>query len=476
MLTAHSELLLCKTDLSKPQMLYERSDVLGRFQPTWSWDGRFVVSAKLVVSGHTEAEMVIEVLEIATGRILAYPVEDMPFFFSWHPDNTRFIYLCSSDRLMAKYIDILPNLLAPDLPASEPPEDESILLHTGKTLYFSFCPIPGVDRILTNVIAARSSFVGFNSLASIPLGIQPTRGDALLPRLPPLSNAPPAFQTPGNNDGEENPNSRLSLGRFTAPFWTCCNTIVVSVIVSGSEDQVVAFDSPWNPNYDGKTILDHWRTDGVFGVQKLMESHSMESDLEQGQFTLPPAGPIIEIGTVGNMASFVVSPNGRYVACLSAKGLVVTELLYDSEPWDDAVQENGTFFSRFTPRRLTGAKQVFSHPEAGVCCNFAPNSSTMLILTRHHPNQSLFCWHTIDLGEKRRVSYKAFAHCAFLMRHYLPFYSQYTQSFQYFSPDSSQFTYPADNKIWIQKVAKGDEQVESPIQLCDGLFAAWKPR
>jgi hypothetical protein len=385
---------------------------------------------------------------------------------------------------MLAYIDILPIFEDSSAAAHTAAlrltqcDDSSTLLHEGQALYYNYCPIPGVDRILTNVPGTQLSIVGCNSEAAIPLNFKNTR--PAVPNTPHVKREmPPEFGTKNLVSTDDSfPNA--SLGIYSSPCWTMCNTMVITLRVGtgpNTAESLVAFDGCWNPCYENRSVVEVWRSEGVSSVRQLLENHTMEDDTKDGSFLLHLQAPLIELFSSKDRISFISSPNGRYILAYNSEQLVVVELIYkDTDASSADFATHGTYFSNFCPKRLEASRIVARLPLQVLGAVFAPDNRTILFLSRFNV---MFQWNTFEVGSEmapKISSYVPFVQAAFLMRHYLPFFPQYSQSMQMFSPDSTHFCYPADSKIWVQEVAKSGEASQSPKELCNGVYCAWSPR
>jgi hypothetical protein len=481
-LQAAHHLSIWKSDGSEHVEIKNDQPTLARLQPTWSWDGRYLASVSVIVSDF-DAKYRIEILDVSSGLTRSYPVDRTPFFFAWHPDCTRLIYLSAGRSLVAAYLDIFetPSLIPSNQGqnATEPnessPKDQTVAIYTGDAFYTCFSPIPGAERVIANVPGARTAILGFHSsMASIPLSFTASRVDRNLPELGKLIATPSNFEPPSLNPDPENVLSTAALCYSQTPWWNSCNTMVVGLHLGHDDEQIIAFDGLWNPKLEGETLLDLWRREGSEGVQRLMQRHPMESHVEGGVFQLRPPGPIFSIFKSKGRLSFVCSPNGRYAACYDHNHLVIVEFLYDP-PWTPHHNPTERYFDRFHPRRLVGTKTIYETDLLIIAAAFSPDNQSILALTRV---EAQFRWNTLKFvaGQNAQlVPYRPFMQSAFLMRHYIPFFTQYTQSMQLYSPDGARFCYPADGNIYLQDVVESGE-APAPKILCAGTFCAWSWR
>ena len=492
------------------------SSTVNRTQATWSLDGRYLawtkVSQKLSPSSSeaVRASFSIEILEVDTGRIRVYPVNHAPFFYYWHPDCTRLIYLCAKSGLIAAYVDLFSTpcfdpLNLDSTSTDDCVTDQTTVIYKSDAFYFCFSPIPGANRVLANIPASRTAILGFTpSMICLPLSFKQHRRDNHMPPNNPLIATPSNFQPPRFISSDEDVPMDSLLSFFTTPCWTSCNTMLVMVTLGKNMEALVAFDSAWDPKYrsDARPLSQVWRHEGIASVLTTMDGHTIDEDAKDGMFAVAPHGRIFTLLESNSSLHFVSSPSGRFVAVHDRSQLIIIELLYE-EPWD---MEGRTYFEVFEPKRLSGSRIVYQAPIITFALLFSPDGHTILYLTQ---DAAHYRWNTLNFRarEPKPVAYKPFHQMAYLVRHYIPFFSQYTQSIQFFSPDGTKFAYPADGRIWLQDVFKpreeeefsqscdddddgagnGEENVDEegmehndgpkdPTELCDGFFCSWSPR
>lgn len=493
-LTAPACVTILPSPFSHAISVPQDPSIVNRTQATWSHDGRYIVwtrvSQNLVEPEAPRTEIAIEILEVHTGRILLYPVEYAPFYYSWHPDCTRLMYLSARTSLVVAYLDLFES---PDLVDAK---RNSTIMYRSDAFYFCYSPIPGANRVMANIPASRTAILGFtSSMNSLPLTYKEHRKDRNIPQYKSISATPPNYQPPNSSLEQEVPAESL-LSFYTIPWWTSCNTMIVMVRLSKNLETLIAFDSAWDPIFRGSRPLSQvWRSEGIDGVLRATEGHSMDSEVEQhGTFALLPRGRIFKLFESTSSLAFVASPSGRYVAVYDRTQLTIIELLYE-EPWK---REGRKYYEVFEPKRLSGSRIVYSAPIITFALLFSPNGHSILYLTQEG---AFFRWNTLNFTAKhpKRVRYQKFQQMAYLVRHYIPFFSQYTQSLQFFSPDGKKFAYPADGRIWVQNVfdpneaqvngnaqnhdvehdyaATDDESEvqapEEPIDIGEGFFCSW---
>jgi len=494
-----------------PVIVSHDSSTVNRTQATWSRDGRYVawtkVSQTISTAEAVRVSFAIEILEVDTGRLRVYPVNHAPFFYYWHPDCTRLIYLCAKTGLIVAYVDLFSTPSFDPLHLDSTSTDESVIdqttvMYKSDAFYFCFSPIPGANRILANIPASRTAILGFTpSMNCLPLSFKQHRRDNYMPPNNPLIATPSSFQPTRFVQVDEDVPLDSLLSFFTTPGWTSSNTMIAMVTLGKNMEALIAFDSAWDPKHrsDARPLSQVWRNEGVAGVLKTMDGHTMDDDAKDGMFSVAPNGRIFTLLESNSSLHFIPSPSGRFVAAHDRSQLTIVELLYE-EPWET---EGRTYFEVFEPKHLSGSRIILQAPIVTFAILFSPDGNTLLYLTQ---DVAHYRWNTLNFRAKqpKPVAYTPFHQMAYLVRHYIPFFSQYTQSIQFFSPDGSKFAYPADGRIWMQNVftpseddspLKGDDYdgngeemevdeenmeqnagPEAPKELCGGFFCSWCPR
>lgn len=440
--------------------------VAGRItQPTWSRNGRYVAWSRIASVSFDQASSFVDVVDSVTGAKRSWAVSNLPFYFYWSPDSTRIIYLCADESLKTHFIDLFET---PESVDEDDRDDRTPMIYTSSAHFFSYCPIPGVDRILGNVPGSETYVMGLTpSYTSIRLSSLSHNPSA---RFEPKVDAPIAFQP-----HYEPTTDFFGLAPYTTPFWTVNNTMVIATLKFAEKPviQISAFDAVWNPKYEGKRLTQVFADGGLEAVARLMELHTAEDDVRLGVFDLPIPSNSVSVFESGHRVKFVVSPNGRLVCCMSSQKMEVVRLLFENDTPSSTKLETG---SSFLPLKVIGKKVVFSSDINAFGVFFAPNSLSLLFLRRDGTN---FVWNSLELPEsdeqKTIVAYAPFEHSQILMHHYLPFNAQYATSMQIHSPDSTHFAYSADESIWIQRLHFGAGPPPPPYALTGGLFCAWSP-
>ena len=441
-------------------------EVYGRItQPTWSRNGRYVAWSRIAAQVSDQASSFVDVVDSVTGAKRCWAVTNLPFYFYWSPDSTRIIYLCADDSLKTHFIDLFET---PESANEDDLEDHTPMIYSSSAHFFSYCPIPGVDRILGNVPGSETYIMG---LTTSPSSIRLSLDSQYAPTLSTPDAMPPApFQL-----WYEGTSDDLSLAPYTTPFWTCNNTMVMATLKVAERPtiQITAFDAIWNPKYEETRLTEVYADGGLESVARLMQSHPAEEDVQLGLFELPIPATAVSVFESSNRVKFVVSPNGRLVCCLSSQKVEIIRLLFEN---DTTNASSSRAESKFLPLKVIGKKVVYTAATNVFGVFFAPNSLSILFLRR---DGERFLWNSLELPEsdeqKSIVEYAPFEKSPILMHHYLPFNAQYATSMQIHSPDSTHFAYSADEEIWIQKLHFGAGPPPQPSSLASGLFCAWSP-
>lgn len=134
-------------------------------------------------------------------------------------------------------------------------------------------------------------------------------------------------------------------------------------------------------------------------------------------------------------------------------------------------------FSAFGPLFVYNlSKAQFSQLSDGPVLAFAwsPNGEALFFLTAEAEGNRI--WLRVNIWDGDKVQrYERFAPSPILLREYLPFADQYTQSMRFWAPDSSAVVYTGAGEdgqrgVWMQPLT-GEAQL-----VTEGLFATWSPR
>lgn len=415
------------------------------------------------------ASIFVDIVDSATGAIRTWSVSNPPFYHLWSPDSSKLIYLCADDLLQTHYIDVFQD------PPSDSDEDQpnhSTQIYTSAAHFFTPCPVPGVERILGNVPGSSTHVLGISgAIKPLYFGMDAIGAQDFEDHVVKPSNAPPVPFEPQYEVDTEPP----ALGSYTTPYWTLNNTMVVGTLIFNKQHmlQVRAFDTLWDPRYNGQKISKYFEDGGVEAVSRLMQEHSDADDVRDGSFTLPMPLKSVVLFESETRIKFVVSPNGNLVCCISRRKVEIIRLIFEESAGRTTKSEKEL---RFSPKRVIDKKVTSTLEIDPFGVFFAPDSSSILILVQENRN---FRWKSLRIPENDErnpiVSYTSFWNSPVLIHHYLPFNSQYAVSMQMHSPDSSCFAYPADGKIWIQNLHFTDDAPPDPVALADGEFCAWAP-
>lgn len=194
-----------------------------------------------------------------------------------------------------------------------------------------------------------------------------------------------------------------------------------------------------------------WTTAGVF--------HIRESDL----ILLQPDGAEETVATVSGPSTFVSNREGTSVALQSvgSGGITVGLETMPAIPLDDLVVLD--VVSGEVEQVLEGASVGYF---------WSPDGESLLIfeLIDESGAVDLSVWHEGETSHL--VKYEP--HGSFF-RDVLPFFTQYAQSIELWSPDSSSVaiagTVDGTRGIWVQSISGGE-----PEYVSDGFWVVWSPR
>ena len=163
-----------------------------------------------------------------------------------------------------------------------------------------------------------------------------------------------------------------------------------------------------------------------------------------------------QVVEVGVFTTFVVNTQGTQVAVQSTGGTPAISVgLVDvvAVPSEVVVVVDVA----------TGESEVVTQrPALGFF--WSPNGESLLLMTPTGEGMQATVW---GVGGDK-TDYEEFRPSVFLVRDMFPFFPQYAQSLSYWSPDSTAFTYAADDGIWVQQL---DSDISNKIS--DGTWVAW---
>lgn len=176
----------------------------------------------------------------------------------------------------------------------------------------------------------------------------------------------------------------------------------------------------------------------------------------------PDGGDRRELVEFDGFLSFVVSPDGSRVAYRALRVAQGTPASLDAAP----LAENG----RLEVITVEGDGPQVVSDETPLVFFWSPTGDRLLFLTNVGDE---FRWNTWDGASI--VSYASHVPTVEYARDYLPFFDQFAQAVQLWSPDGTAFVYPGVDgngfdAIWVQQVAGG-----APVRVSDGSFATWSP-
>jgi TolB protein len=201
---------------------------------------------------------------------------------------------------------------------------------------------------------------------------------------------------------------------------------------------------PTSPDY----LAPQWTPHGVFHVV------GNELMLEDG------AGGRVPIATVSGFTTFVANPQGTIVALQTTGDNTAIPIALADEP---TMPVGGVMAVDVE----TGSVESVTHgPSAGFF--WSPDGESLLVMRPGSVGIAPLVW--TRSGSSR--DFTAYRPPANIVRNTLPFFPQYAQSIDFWSPDSSQFTFAGDidgdQGIWVQDVDQ-----DLPQKVSDGTWVAW---
>lgn len=433
-----------------------------RNQPSWSPDGRYISWSRL-----RSENIYVDIADSISGHIRTWPVNRPAFYYYWSPDSTKLLYLCFNDeQLETRMIDLYET---PEPESDEDKTDRTSTIFTHEALYLCFCPIPGADRYLGNVPSAFSFVSSLSSSRDmVVLGMASnsyspshltfeTIPSALKPQYPLRDSIP-------------------DMAAYRTPFWTINNTMIVAINSDTEKHKraIIAFDSIWDPSYDGRKLSEIYRDDGIEAVARIMRENPPDKNVDGHPITLPiPASSFVLLESEKKYI-WVASPNGRLLCCFTKEEVVIIRLLYEETASTDSSSSSPLTFS---PKKLIGSKVIFSASMAIFGALFSPNGQCVLFFTKDGHNSE---WKSLELPEsdvlQPIVTYASFRLSPVFRTHFLPFNAQHSLSMSLFSPDSTHFTYASEGRVFVQKLHFGEGAPSLPIEIGEGHLSAWSPR
>ncbi len=207
-----------------------------------------------------------------------------------------------------------------------------------------------------------------------------------------------------------------------------------------------------------------WLDRGIFYLERIDGVGRLVLDTGDGAATL---------AEVSGGASFVVSPDGNRVAIQAVEAVPEGELAF-----------NAAFAVAQAAPRLPANRLVVLDVdtldwsrvtnEPVLAYSWSPDGARLLVLTVPDPTAPELTWQVWEDGDLGNPI--TFVPTPTLFRDVLPFFDQYTQSLQFWSPDSSSFTFPGavdgEPGIFVVDVdGAGD-----PVKVAEGSWVSWSPK
>lgn len=178
---------------------------------------------------------------------------------------------------------------------------------------------------------------------------------------------------------------------------------------------------------------------------------------------LGPEGRPREVAPVSGLSLFVLSPAGERVAIQvlgEGPAVTVSRLEMQTRPVVVLVIDVAT------------GEMVAAHPSPVVGMFWSPDGRSLLLLAPSSEQSNLvdpFVWSDDD-----KLRFPPFQPSLPMARDLLPFFPQYAQSLNFWSPDSARFAYPGQVEgepgVWVQALA-----ADVPVRVSDGSWVAWSP-
>ena len=252
-------------------------------------------------------------------------------------------------------------------------------------------------------------------------------------------------------DGE---GGRARLVSSGAPFYFSWRPDSSGIVVHVGFDRLASIDSdggateigPTDPGYSAP----QWIPGGILhveGARVLLESEAGESRVIAG---------------VPGPAAFIANPAGTLLAIQSlVEGPPAVSVALQQAP---DVRTNAVVVVDIETGEATTASQ-----DAAVAFFWSPDGGKLLILTPGVPGEiEVSVW---EAGVLRRIT--AFTPPSSFVRNVLPFFAQYAQSYQVWSPDSSAFAFAAEDEnrrsgIWVQQL-----DGSPAVRVAGGTWVSW---
>ena len=158
---------------------------------------------------------------------------------------------------------------------------------------------------------------------------------------------------------------------------------------------------------------------------------------------------------VGEFTVFVANPQGTKVAMQSAgtgDGVTLSLIEVAAVPSDVVAVVDVA----------TGETEVVAN-EPAIGFFWSPDGESLLVMTPTGEGMKVQVW-----NDGSTVDYPEFRPSIFMARDLFPFFPQYAQSMSLWSPDSSAFTYAADDGIYVQELSGAER-----TRISGGSWVAW---
>ena len=240
----------------------------------------------------------------------------------------------------------------------------------------------------------------------------------------------------------------------------------------------------WSP--DGQDLLVHVSNNRL----QLLDSDGRPTDIDdspgifQAPQWVPQADRILYATRQGSVQTLVTSDRQERTELLEFDGFISFAASPDGsriayrvlEHSADAIPANFTTAQVVTDERLEivsiegGEPTVVPNEDLVVAFFWSHQSDRLLFLTLAGDE---FRWNVWD-GDSV-TTYEGHKPTATFGRDYLPFFDQFIQSIDLWSPDGTAFAYPAEDDagtdgIWVQTIDEPD-----PQRVGDGSFVSWSP-
>lgn len=235
-----------------------------------------------------------------------------------------------------------------------------------------------------------------------------------------------------------------------APFYFTWSPAGDRVITHAGAERVESLDvegrreslAPTGPQY----LAPQWTERGVF--------HVVNSEL-----IVEDEGSRVPVAVVSGFTNFVASDTGDRVALQSGGTGGAIEVALAATPAVDA--------GDLVVIDIAGddVETVTENQAAGFF--WSPDGSSLLVFAIRDDELTPLVWSGGEVTE-----FPSYRPPATMIRDTLPFFPQYAQSVQFWSPDSTRFAFTGEidgqSGVWVQDVSG-----ETPTRVSDGVWVAW---